>query len=568
MTNKNAPIGVFDSGVGGLTVMKEIMHQIPNEKIIYFGDTARVPYGNKSKDTVLRFSRQIVRFLKTQEVKAIVIACNTASAYALPDIEKEIDIPIIGVVRPGAKVAAQVTQNGKVGVIATEGTINSHIYADYIKKINAQATVIGKACPLFVPLAEEGLLKEHPKEFQERATRVDYEAVRQYREPFLRTAFDVFTEKKGQEETAYKEFASQEWVYEYGVFRALKKANNGECWNDWPEEYRTWPENRQKLPAEVETEAQYQMFLQYIFYTQWMKVKKAANDAGIQIMGDVPFYVGQDSVDVWGGKDNFLLDTDGRPIFIAGVPPDYFSATGQRWGNPIYDWEHMKEQDYRFWVDRIGYSNKLFDIIRIDHFRAFDTYWKIPADCPTAIDGEWIEAPGYEVIDTLQKEIPGLDLVAEDLGLLRPEVLMLKDHYHLKGMKILIFSIETGGKYARDTFHDVENMIFYTGTHDNDTIMQWYGNMSAAARRKIRRMLKKAGASQGSVKDRFLQYTMQNQAEYAIIPLADILGLGKEGHINTPGTIGSPNWEWHLPDFIQAKKELQKFGRLIVDTKR
>ena len=202
-----------------------------------------------------------------------------------------------------------------------------------------------------------------------------------------------------------------------------------------------------------------------------MKVKKAANDAGIQIMGDVPFYVGQDSVDVWGGKDNFLLDTDGRPIFIAGVPPDYFSATGQRWGNPIYDWEHMKEQDYRFWVDRIGYSNKLFDIIRIDHFRAFDTYWKIPADCPTAIDGEWIEAPGYEVIDTLQKEIPGLDLVAEDLGLLRPEVLMLKDHYHLKGMKILIFSIETGGKYARDTFHDVENMIFYTGTHDNDTIV-------------------------------------------------------------------------------------------------
>ncbi len=160
MTNKNAPIGVFDSGVGGLTVMKEIMHQIPNEKIIYFGDTARVPYGNKSKDTVLRFSRQIVRFLRTQEVKAIVIACNTASAYALPDIEKEIDIPIIGVVRPGAKVAAQVTQNGKVGVIATEGTINSHIYADYIKEINAQAAVIGKACPLFVPLAEEGLWED------------------------------------------------------------------------------------------------------------------------------------------------------------------------------------------------------------------------------------------------------------------------------------------------------------------------------------------------------------------------------------------------------------------------
>ena len=323
-------------------------------------------------------------------------------------------------------------------------------------------------------LAEDGLLKTAHEAFLQNAKRVDYEAVRQYREPFLREAFEVFTKKKGQEESAYKEFAAQEWVYEYGVFRALKKANNGNCWNDWAEEDRNWPENRHALSAEVE-----------------------ADEAGIEIMGDVPFYVGQDSVDVWGGKDNFLLDTDGRPIFIAGVPPDYFSATGQRWGNPIYDWEHMKEQNYQFWVDRIGYSNKLFDIIRIDHFRAFDTYWKIPATCPTAIDGEWIEAPGYEVIDTLQKELPGLNLVAEDLGLLRPEVLVLKDHYHLKGMKILIFSIETGGKYARDTFHDVENMIFYTGTHDNDTIMQWYENMSTASRRKLRRMLKKAGASQG-----------------------------------------------------------------------
>ena len=201
-------------------------------------------------------------------------------------------------------------------------------------------------------LAEDGLLKTAPEAFLQNAKRVDYEAVRQYREPFLREAFEVFTKKKGQEEPAYKEFAAQEWVYEYGVFRALKKANNGNCWNDWAEEDRNWPENRHALSAEVEAEAQYQMFLQYIFYTQWMDVKKTANEAGIEIMGDVPFYVGQDSVDVWGGKDNFLLDTDGRPIFIAGVPPDYFSATGQRWGNPIYDWEHMKEQNYQFWVKK------------------------------------------------------------------------------------------------------------------------------------------------------------------------------------------------------------------------
>ena len=412
-------------------------------------------------------------------------------------------------------------------------------------------------------LYEGGLLKEKAPSFRENAKTVDYDAVRAFKEPYLKEAFANF-----QETEEYREFTRQTWVYEYAGFRALKKANGNACWNEWKAEDKAWPEVPAPLAKEQEDEAAYQMFLQYEFFTQWMAVKKHANENGIQIMGDVPFYVGVDSVDVWGGKDNFLLDTDGRPIFIAGVPPDYFSATGQRWGNPIYNWDYMKEHGYQFWTDRIGYNQKLFDIIRIDHFRAFDTFWKIPAECPTAIEGEWIEAPGYEVIDTLKAKIDGLNLVAEDLGELRPEVLELKDHYHLKAMKILVFSIETGGKYARDTFHDVENMIFYTGTHDNDTIMQWYGNMSAAARRKIRRMLKKAGASQGSVKDRFLQYTMQNQAEYAIIPLADILGLGKEGHINTPGTIGSPNWEWHLPDFIQAKKELQKFGRLIVDTKR
>ena len=231
---------------------------------------------------------------------------------------------------------------------------------------------------------------------------------------------------------------------------------------------------------------------------------------------------------VWAAKDNFLLDTDGRPIFIAGVPPDYFSATGQRWGNPIYNWEYLKENNYQFWVDRIGYSSKLFDIIRIDHFRAFDTFWKIPASCPTAVEGEWIEAPGYEVIDTLKEKIPGVNLVAEDLGDLRPEVLELKDHYHLKGMKILVFSIETKGKYAYDSFRDVENMIVYTGTHDNDTLMEWYHNLTCAAKRKVRRFLTREGIRQGSVKDRLLAYTLKSKAEYAIIPMADILGQGKD----------------------------------------
>ncbi|GAA0797958.1 4-alpha-glucanotransferase [Clostridium sp. AF19-22AC] len=414
-------------------------------------------------------------------------------------------------------------------------------------------------------LYEDGLLSELPPSFNEHAKSVDYDAVRVFKETYLREAFRNFCEKEWLQEEDYQEFASQDWVYEYGVFRALKVANGGICWNEWRQEDKDWPAKRTELAEEIELEAQYHMFLQYLFYTQWMQVKDAANESGIEIMGDVPFYVGVDSVDVWAGKDNFLLDTDGRPVFIAGVPPDYFSATGQRWGNPIYDWEYMKEQNYQFWVDRIGYSSRLFDIIRIDHFRAFDTFWKIPATCPTAVEGEWIEAPGYEVIDTLIEKIPGLNLVAEDLGDLRPEVLELKDHYHLKGMKVQVFSIETKGKFAYDSFHDVENMIIYTGTHDNDTLMEWYQGLTTAAKRKVRRFLKREGFKQGSVKDRLLAYTLACKAEYAVIPMVDIIGQGKEGHMNTPGTVGSPNWEWRMPDFAEAEKELKVYRKLIIN---
>lgn len=405
-------------------------------------------------------------------------------------------------------------------------------------------------------LCEEGLLHEMPPAFREMETRVDYDKVRAFKEPYLRKAFEAF-----EETDAYVEFQKQDWVCKYAVFRALKKENGNVCWNEWPVEDRNWIKVRGPLSEAARQETDYQMFLQYIFFRQWMDVKKAANDAGIKIMGDVPFYVGIDSVDVWAGKDNFLLDTDGRPVFIAGVPPDYFSETGQRWGNPIYDWDYMKNNGYRFWVERIGYSQKLFDIIRIDHFRAFDTFWKIPASCPTAMEGEWIEAPGYEVIDTLKEKIPDLNLVAEDLGELRPEVLILKNHYHLKGMKILVFSIETKGKYAIDHFHDVENMIIYTGTHDNDTLMEWYGGLTVAAKRKVRRFLTRQGIKQGSVKDRLLTYVWKSKAEYAIVPMADLLGLGKEGHMNTPGTVGSPNWEWRMPDMEDAAKALKHYKK-------
>lgn len=412
-------------------------------------------------------------------------------------------------------------------------------------------------------LKEEGLLKELPVSFQENATSVDYDSVRSFKEPYLRQAFENFQMQGREKEETYQKFMEQDWVYEYGVFRALKAQNGGICWNEWKQDDKVWPETRTELSEDTNKEVQYQCFLQYCFYCQWMKLKEKANACGIEVMGDVPFYVGVDSVDVWSGKKNFLLDEDGHPTFIAGVPPDYFSATGQRWGNPIYDWDYLKENEYQFWVDRIGYSSKLFDIIRIDHFRAFDTFWKIPASCPTAIEGEWIEAPGYEVIDTLYAKLPQVNLVAEDLGDLRKEVLELKEHYHLKGMKIQIFSMETAGKYAYDLAENMENTIVYTGTHDNDTLMEWYQKLTLAKKRKVRRFLTKKGFKHGSLTDRMLAYIFKSKAEYAIIPMADILGQGKEGHINTPGTVGSPNWEWRMSSFEQAEKKLAKYKNLM-----
>ncbi len=407
----------------------------------------------------------------------------------------------------------------------------------------------------------EGLLENLPEPFQQDCTRVAYDQVRAWKETWLREAC-----KKFQPDSGYQDFIAQEWVRDYAVFRAFKKANGGACWTEWPAAQRDWPQNPVE-PKEFLDEIAYHLFLQYQFTRQWERVKTYAAKHGVRIMGDVPFYVGLDSVDVWAGRDNFLLDKDGNPAFIAGVPPDYFSATGQRWGNPIYDWEHLEKNGFSFWIDRIGYNQKLFDIIRIDHFRAFDTFWKIPASCPTAVEGAWIEAPGYEVIETLQKSIPNLCLAAEDLGDLRPEVTVLKDHFHLPGMKVLEFTINFQHARAYDEAAELEHVIAYTGTHDNATLLEWYRSLPAAHRRKLRKWLKREGFCNGSVPRRMIEYTLADRAETAIIPASDFLELPASARMNMPGTVGSPNWEWRLTSFTPLRAALKHYRPLIQNRK-
>ncbi|BBF43959.1 4-alpha-glucanotransferase [Lachnospiraceae bacterium KM106-2] len=418
-------------------------------------------------------------------------------------------------------------------------------------------------------LVEDGLLSKELLKTEEvrsyvaemkRAKQVDYPRVREFKNHLLKEAFKNFKPTKD-----YDKFVANEWVHVYGVFIALKKQNDLVCWNEWPQEQKDWIKDKKYDISHLEEEIQYNMFLQYEFYKQWMELKHYANRKGIKIMGDMPFYVGIDSQDVWENQDSFLLDKEGRPTYIAGVPPDYFSETGQRWGNPIYDWDYLKKTNYDFWIKRLDYSNQLYDIIRIDHFRAFDTYWKIPSTCPTAIEGDWIEAPGYELFDTLYEKIPKIKIVVEDLGDLRDEVGELRDHYKFKGMKVLQFTFDP--KETNNNFPDRANMIVYTGTHDNQTIRGWYRSQKVSLQRSIRRKLKEDGYTHKDVSWNFIEMAYNSVANMAIVPMQDFLNLDDSGRINVPGTLGSPNWEWKLDSFSKFKKKLPEITELIYSAK-
>ncbi|MGI5893811.1 MAG: 4-alpha-glucanotransferase [Candidatus Merdivicinus sp.] len=418
--------------------------------------------------------------------------------------------------------------------------------------------------PLYISpeiLYQKKLLKRLPQPYRRAADRVDYEAVRSYKEPVFREAFRNFVPDED-----YERFAALDWVQQYAVFITLKQKNGMRCWNEWPDEEKNWPQQHRLDLTPFAEETHYQIFLQYEFFCQWKALKEYANQLGLRMMGDLPFYVGIDSLDVWAGRENFLLDAEGNPTSVAGVPPDYFSPTGQRWGNPIYNWEKMEKDGFSFWVDRLQYSGLLFDLVRIDHFRAFDTYWKIPASCPTAVEGEWIEGPAYHFFDTVLPRLEGMEIVVEDLGEMRPEVYKLRDHYHFKGMKIIQFTFQPGK--LENLREGISNQIVYTGTHDNQTMRGWYQSLSIPKKMGTQRSLWKAGCRTGSTVQKFIRYTLAHRAEWVIIPMQDILELDDRARINTPGTLGSPNWEWKLRDWKGLEKKLDEFAKMIAETGR
>ncbi len=412
-------------------------------------------------------------------------------------------------------------------------------------------------------LVKEGLLPKLPAPFRSKSQKVHYDRVRAYKAPYLKRAYKKYLKDKKTGFAAWVK--ANEWVYNYAVFATFKKANNLVQWQYWQKDHSNWIFNKDVDLTPFAHDIDYEMWLQYIAYEQWQKLRTYAHKHGIVIMGDIPIYVGIDSIDVWENPRAFLLDEQLFPTFVGGVPGDYFNADGQLWGNPLYDWDYLAKTNYAFWIDRLAYSMKLYDFIRIDHFRAFDSYWKIPATSTKATEGEWAYPDGYKLFDAIYAALPDIKIVAEDLGDLRPEVLELRDHYNLPGMEITCFTynpFEPRGKWPI-------NRLVYPGTHDNSPMRGWFGPKDITFKRALRKRLREDGYSEfRSMYDNFLAMNFGSDAKYVIIMMQDMLGLDDKAKMNSPSTIGSPNWEWKMRDFSLYDKKAPFINYLIKKYKR
>lgn len=409
-------------------------------------------------------------------------------------------------------------------------------------------------------LWKDGLI-EKPVSYNETMDRVHYEDIRIYKTPYLDKAYK---NALSRDPKCLESFISTHpWVKNWSVFMSMKRSEMLAGWDHWPKEKQEKiNQGYEGLSKEEKFAADYEIWLQKTLYEQWMKLKDYANKKDIRIIGDLPFYVGYDSCDVYEAQDEFLLDENKEPAWIAGVPPDYFSKTGQRWGNPIYHWERFKKEGYSLILNRIKLNASLYDILRLDHFRAFDTYWKIPASCPTAVDGSWVEAPGYEVFDKMFKEIPNVDIIAEDLGDLRKEVLTLRDHYNFPGMNVVEFTFHDA-EINHDPQWKKENMVAYLGTHDNDTMKGYFLSLPEEEKSAWLSTLEHLGFIDGDIVDKMIAYELSLPAGYALLSLQDVLKLGSEARLNVPSVIDNINWTWRITDFRDFEKRIPFIHALL-----
>ena len=391
------------------------------------------------------------------------------------------------------------------------------------------------------------------------ADRVDYGRVIPFKSSLLEKAFATFERDAGAEEkNAWEEFCrnNASWLDDYALFMALKQTRES-AWIEWePDLVKRKPKAVEKASRDLDPLCRAHKFYQYLFFNQWKALKHYANRKGVRIIGDIPVFVAYDSVEVWANPHLFYLDKNHRPTVVAGVPPDYFSKTGQLWGNPLYRWDVMEKEGFSWWLSRFRMNLVLVDVIRLDHFRGFESYWEVPATDDTAVNGHWVKAPGEKLFQTLRTELGEVPIIAEDLGLITPEVEELRDAFGFPGMKVLQFAFAEGPENPYLPHNYSPNCVVYTGTHDNDTSLGWY---RATSSEKERDYLRRYMASDGSeIHWDLIRLAFSSVAHTAVIPLQDILGLGGEARMNFPGK-PSGNWQWrYTPD--QLSQEVR--GRL------
>jgi 4-alpha-glucanotransferase len=365
----------------------------------------------------------------------------------------------------------------------------------------------------------------------------------------------------------FKKFCYEEsdWLEDYVLFMALHEQNPKILWNNWePAIARREPQALQQKREELHEQIEFQRFVQFVFFDQWLKLKQYANMRNIQIIGDIPIYVSHNSADVWANPENFALDPDTYEVSqMAGVPPDYFSATGQLWGNPVYNWEYLQETDFAWWIDRFRFLNRYVDIIRIDHFRGFEAFWQVPAGEETAIKGEWKVATGTELFTRLYEVMGELPILAEDLGVITPEVDKLRDDFGFPGMRVLMFAFGGGSDNFHLPHNYVRNSAVYTGTHDNDTAVGWWQRASKYEKELFYKYI--VGFAAGEpINWVLIRMAMAAVSVIAIVPLQDVLGLDNSGRMNTPGT-ATGNWGWRYSDPNLLNQDLS--DRLLEITK-
>ncbi len=417
-------------------------------------------------------------------------------------------------------------------------------------------------------LLDEGYIQEkdlqHKLKFN--TSQVDFEKVIQFKKEVLDKSYQSFEKESTQRQSGlFKKFCHEHrhWLDDFADYMAIKNHFGAQAWYDWPTDLRDREKSsmktfRNKLKESIRKEK----FLQFVFFQQWETLKLYCQEQGILFFGDVPFYVGYDSADVWAHADIFKLKNNKKPEAVAGVPPDYFSETGQLWGMPVFDWKKLKKQKYAWWLDRISQNLNMFDLIRLDHFRAFSAYWQVPAGEKTAINGSWKKGPGKRFFRKLSKQHPDMPIIAEDLGDIDQPVYDLMDKFGMPGMKVLLFAFGDGmPQNAYIPHHHTENTVVYTGTHDNNTSLGWFSEASEEERKRLSQYLNRQ-VSEKNVANHLVKLAMSSVARLCVIPMQDFLGLGKEAIMNVPSTANG-NWLWRLEEGKADAKLAKKIKEIV-----